>query len=411
MTAVRPTTRQEISAALREARQRTLALIEDLSDEQLMGPRLPIVNPMLWEVGHVAWFHERWVLRQHNGLEPVRADGDSLYDSSAVAHDLRWDLPLPSRSGTLDYMAQISAALLERLEKSAAWSPSEQYFYLLGLLHEDMHAEAFTYTRHTHGWRLPSYCREPSRSLEPVPIDSGDARIAGASFLQGSTATEPFTFDNEKWAHEVTVESFEMSRTQTSIREFALFVDDGGYTRQELWCNQGWAWLTANQVSGPAYWKGETHRWYDQWLSVDSGWPMMFANWFEADAYCRWAGRRLPTESEWELAAAEAPAGPANLDATAGGPVDVTACPETDTPQGVRQLFGNIWEWTTTDFDPYPGFSPDPYEDYSKPWFGTQKVLRGGCWATRSRVVSLTYRNFYEPHRRDVWCGFRTCAQ
>ena len=161
---------------------------------------------------------------------------------------------------------------------------------------------------------------------------------------------------------------------------------------------------------------------FDRWAPLEPNRAMLHVNWFEADAYCRWRGRRLPTEAEWEFAAGglektrfpwgEEPPTPAraNLDWRGGGAVDADAWPEGDSSAGCRQLIGNVWEWTATVFGPYPGFVADPYKEYSQPWFGDHMVLRGGCWATRSRLIRNTWRNFYKPDRRDVWAGFRTCA-
>ena len=175
------------------------------------------------------------------------------------------------------------------------------------------------------------------------------------------------------------------------------------------------------------YWQREEDGWlrrdFDRWLPLERHRPVIHVNWYEADAYCRWAGRRLPTEAEWELAACgfaapvRYPWGNdfpttrhANLDGLALGCADVGAFPEGDSPFGCRQMIGNVWEWTADDFLPYPGFVVDPYKEYSEPWFGTHKVLRGGCWATRARLLRNTWRNFYTPERRDVWAGFRTCS-
>jgi iron(II)-dependent oxidoreductase len=167
-------------------------------------------------------------------------------------------------------------------------------------------------------------------------------------------------------------------------------------------------------------------------VPLDDRLPTIHVNWYEADAYCRWAGRRLPSEAEWEAAATAEPtpdgsmlAGRkrrypwgddapsplrANLDWRAGGCLPVHALPHGDSAFGCRQMIGNVWEWTSNDFLPYPGFEPGPYKEYSAPWFGTHKVLRGGCWATRASLIRANYRNFYTPDRRDVWAGFRTCA-
>ena len=174
------------------------------------------------------------------------------------------------------------------------------------------------------------------------------------------------------------------------------------------------------------YWRRERSDWptrvYDEWLPLDERAAVMHGNWFEADAYCRWAKRRLPAEAEWELAAGgtakraypwgdEPPdASRANLFGSAPGPCDVAAYARGDSPEGCRQLVGNVWEWTADAFAPYPGFVADPYKEYSQPWFGNHKVLRGGSFATRATLIRNTWRNFYTPDRRDVYAGFRTCA-
>jgi iron(II)-dependent oxidoreductase len=417
---------------LRDARRHTLTLLSDLTDAQLMGPRLPILNPFLWEMGHVAWFQEKWVLRRQDGAPSVRPDADSLYDSAAVPHDVRWDLPLPSRAEILAYMRAVLEKVQERLARREL-TPDDRYFMMLAVFHEDMHAEAFTYTRQTLGYPAPP---TPPPVLGPRISNSafsaggpnpGDVRLPGGTFLLGAAPSEPFVFDNEKWAHPVELRPFSMARAPVTQAEFAHFVEDGGYRRPDWWDREAWAWRQQVGAGQPIYWKREAAGWlrrdFDRWVPLEPHRPVVHVNWYEAQAYCRWAGRRLPTEAEWEAAAAgpdkrrfpwgDAPEPSqerARVDGAGPGCVDVDRFPDGDSPAGCRQMIGNVWEWTADAFGPYPGFAPDPYKEYSQPWFGTHRVLRGGSWATRGRLLRNTWRNFYTPDRRDVWAGFRTCA-
>jgi iron(II)-dependent oxidoreductase len=446
-----PVSHTLLSQWVRDARQRTFDVVADLSDEQLLGPRLSIVNPLLWEIGHLGWFQEKWVLRHVGKHEPLRADGDALYDSAAVPHDVRWDLPLPSREETLGYLVAVRDRVLELLERDP--DPELAYFVLLSVFHEDMHGEAFIYTRQTHGYPAPVGLVKdranqgaamdngfggPMSTGSAHPLEGGrplrgDAEIAGGTFLLGATPEEPFVFDNEKWSHAVEVQPFAIARAPVTQAEFAAFVEDGGYRRQELWHAEGWRWRQSVGAQHPIYWRKSADVWirrdYERWLPLEDHCPVIQVNWYEADAYCRWAERRLPTEAEWEAAASgecgglwlpkrrfpwgDNPSTPhrANLDGYALGCIDVGALPAGDSAFGCRQMIGNVWEWTASDFLPYRGFVPDPYKEYSQPWFGTHKVLRGGCWATRARLIRNTWRNFYTPDRRDVWAGFRTCAR
>lgn len=437
---------------LQEARARLLELVADLDDEQMIGPRLAIVNPLRWEIAHVAWFQEYWNLRHLRGLEPVRAPStwpsDKLYDSARVAHDTRWDLPLPAKRDTLDYLQQILYRVLAEADKTHgltladARGFTEAYFLQLALLHEDMHNEAITYTRQTLGYSAPLLTvghgdTVTHQSSEKV---SGDAHIPGGTFLLGSKPEDGFVFDNEQWAHAVTVAPFAIARTATTNAEFAEFVNDGGYQRRELWSDAGWQWRATEQADHPVYWKSAgrgqwLRRVFNQWLPLENDLPVLHVNWYEAEAYCHSRQRRLPTEAEWELAACCEPSADGrgiterirrfpwgdepptpertNLDWSAlrqGCLLPVQALPAGDSAFGCRQMIGNVWEWTGSDFEPYPGFAPGPYKEYSAPWFGDHKVLRGGCWATRSRLIRGAYRNFYQPERKDVWAGFRTCA-
>jgi iron(II)-dependent oxidoreductase len=436
-------TTSDLIDSLQEARVRTLDLVADLDDQQLIGPRLRIVNPLKWEIGHVAYFQEFWCLRHFQGEQPSLAEGDRLYDSARVSHDTRWDLPLPSRQATLDFMQQVLDRVIETSRSSTdkrIVGYDQSYFLELALFHEQMHAEAITYTRQTLGYGAPRFTSattvRSTRERGRTRLE-GDAHIPGGRFLLGRSSASGFIFDNEQRAHEVEVKPFSISRTSVTQGEFAAFVEDGGYNRSELWDETGWNWRKSADAGHPVYWRREsTGRWlrrhFDQWIPLEDRIAVIHVNWYEADAYCRWAGRRLPTEAEWEMAASCEPSSDgyginsrkriypwggtpptpdrANLDWRAMGAIEVEELPLSDSAFGCRQMIGNCWEWTSTDFGPYPGFAPGPYAEYSEPWFGDHKVLRGGCWVTRSSMIHNAYRNFYPPDRCDVWAGFRTCA-
>jgi len=413
---------EPLSEQLQDARQRTRALTADLQGQQLFGPKLPIVNPVLWELGHVAWFQEHWCLRLRpdESLSSSLMEGsDALYDSAKVAHDTRWDLRLPTLSETLDYKERVLERVLERLEREGD-DPWFLYFVQLAIFHEDMHAEAFHYTRQTLGYADPL-----ARAAPPAREDElrGDAEVPGGSYLMGASRNSGFHFDNEKWAHPVTVAPFRIARAPVTNREFLEFVREGGYRRRDWWSAEGWE---CKQASMPRYWKGGGEEWlerrFSEWVPLEPYLPVMHVDWHEANAYCRYAGRRLPSEAEWEVAASldagnarrrypwgdSADGKRANLGSAARVPVGRFAAG--DSLAGCRQMIGNVWEWTSSAFVPYPGFVADPYQEYSEPWFGTRKVLRGGSFTTPARLIANSWRNFYTPDRGDVFAGFRTCA-
>src|SRR5215475_766656 len=306
---------------LQEARARLLDLVADLDDERMIGPRLAIVNPLRWEIAHVAFFQEFWLLRHLRGLDAIRPaphlDPDKLYDSARVAHDTRWDLPLPSKRETIAYTSRILDRVIEETLKGGrdlrdAGGYDESYFLELALLHEDMHSEAITYTRQTIG------CGDRSRRPHMFRFDGetdrlGDAQIPGGKFILGGEDDSGFVFDNEQWAHEVFVKPFSISRTAVTQAEFAEFVNDAGYRRRELWSAEGWRWREGEGADHPVYWRSAgkdkwERRVFDQWVSLEPDPPVIHVNWYEAEAYCRWAKRRLPTEAEWEMAASCEPA-------------------------------------------------------------------------------------------------------
>ncbi|MEO8204313.1 MAG: selenoneine synthase SenA [Betaproteobacteria bacterium] len=429
-----------LARELCSSRERTDRLARELAGERLLGAQLPIVNPPLWEIGHLAWFQEFWCLRQKvDGAiaDSILTGADRLYDSARVAHATRWSLPLPSFEATRAYQREVLERVVRRLQQEPANSRLH-YFADLAAFHEDMHGEAFHYTRQTLGYPdpfdppgAPVASSDSCGAKSPGTPAAGDAEFGGGRFMLGAAPGGGFVFDNEKWAHGVTVAPFRMARTAVTNAGYAAFVAGGGYSRREFWDDAGWAWLAQAGLKAPRYWIGDDTalavgpwrvRRFDRSVPLDPDHPVVHVNWHEAQAYCRFAARRLPTEAEWEYAAragdagtrpfpwgdAVPDAGRANLQA--GGTLPVDALEAGDAPGGCRQLIGNVWEWTASTFAPYPGYMVDPYKEYSEPWFGTHKVLRGGSFATPRRLIRATWRNFYTPDRGDMFAGFRTCA-
>jgi iron(II)-dependent oxidoreductase len=256
--------------------------------------------------------------------------------------------------------------------------------------------------------------------------------MLGASHKLDFCFDKDFCFDNEKWQHCVEVKPFAIARAATSYRRYGEFVDDGGYTKMQFWDDEGRAWLQKSGIAMPNGWKKDGDgNWlikqFDRWLPISPDAAVDHISWYEASAWCRWAGRRLPGEAEWELAASGSPDNinakrrypwgderptekRVNMDGRALRSIDVGALPGGDSAYGCRQMLGNVWEWTADTFNPYPGFVADMYQDYSQPLFGQTKVLRGGAWATRSRMIRNTWRNYYGADRNDVFAGFRSCA-
>jgi len=438
MTKLKP---ELIASQAQDAHERTMNLIDGLSAEQLKGPQLPIVNPLLWEIGHAAYFSEYWILRQHLKQAPFFANADSLYDSMTIAHDDRWSLPLPTIEKTRAYLQnvldRIQACLVE--DKDSVRDYLAQY----AVFHQDMHNEAYTYTRQTLNYPAPHLAKPDthisnalSESEQGEDKLSTDVKIPAGTFMLGATQQDGFIFDNEKWAHPVEITPFSIARTAVSNADYLLFVEAGGYAKRDYWDDEGWEWLQQSQLQYPVYWRPVTNGWqikqFDRWSTLPMNAALIHVCWYEAQAYCRWAGRRLPTEAEWEVAASAEPSADglslspvkrhypwgddipqaelANLDGFALGTLDVTAYASGDSAFGCRQMIGNVWEWTQSTFRPYPGFEPDMYQDYSQPLFGKTKVLRGGSWATRARMIRNSWRNYYGPERNDVLAGFRTCA-
>jgi ergothioneine biosynthesis protein EgtB len=354
----------------------------------------------------VAWFQERWIgrnLQRARGVQcdPLQArlasiepNADRWWDSDQVAHDTRWTLDLPGVDSCRAYLLDTLESTLELLEK-AGDDDDALYFYRLCLFHEDMHAEAFAYMAQTLGLPLDkplqaAFTPQPMALREPLLVPATTWQMGSAS-----GAGAGFSFDNERAAHAISVPEFEIDAQPVTWAQYVEFVADGGYDRAELWQPEGWHWLQGLAASegrrGPRYVEqigvgsgAVLQTRFGQTMRMQGSQPAMHMSWWEADAWCRWAGRRLPAEVEWEVAA------------------------HTAARRGF--FWGNVWEWMGTTFRPYPGFAPDPYRTYSEPWFGTHKVLRGASFATRARMKHPKYRNFYLPGRDDVFCGFRSCS-
>jgi gamma-glutamyl hercynylcysteine S-oxide synthase len=383
---------QQLAAALQDARQRTLTLFECFLAADLGVPDhvpiLPIINPPLWELGHIAWFAEWYVLREAQSSNPAAAQrpsllsrGDDWFDSNTVPHRARWSLDLPGPGALKMYCHEILDRVLDKLSR-AAGDDATLYPYRLALAHEDMHGEAYAYTLQTLGVAAPA-------SVAGATIRSwaqGEIRFAGGTIELGSSIEDGFVFDNEKWAHPLFVPAFVMDSTLVSNAQFGEFIADGGYQQPQFWSPAGLAWLMQQERSAPRYWQREGRQWsserFGRRIALPVHEPVRHVSLYEAQAYCRWAGRRLPSEAEWEFAA------------LSGHPA---------------LRWGDLWEWTCSPFEPYPGFAADAYLEYSAPWFMTHQVLRGASFATSPRMRSPKYRNFYLPARDDVFVGFRTC--
>ena len=417
-----PKSREALAVALADAREYTRRCYAHLAAGDPVFPCIATVNPARWELGHVGWFQEYWC-RRHEAGGPARipsecgkpsriANADALWDSARVPHDARWSLPLPDWRAIDRYLDD---TLGDTQDALAASRDGERYFFELALYHEDMHGEALLMTLQTLALPPPPGLREPPRV--PASRSAGvDLAFPGGTLVAGSResdARDRFVFDNEMRAHDVRVAPFSIAGSCVTEGEFAAFVDDGGYGRADLWTDEGWRWLASAGRVLPAHWRrvgGSVEvRWFDRWRPLSPGSPVQHVSAHEAQAWCNWAGRRLPTEAEWEFAATALPSGDdgvANLDGRIGGPVAAAAA-----DGGAAHFIGNVWEWTSSPFLPYPAFAPGAYAEYSQPWFGDHHVLRGGSWATRSRLVHPRMRNFYKPGRHDVFAGFRTCAR
>jgi len=371
-----------LHAALDESRAHLLALYANLPPNLWRTvPYMPIINPPRWEIGHVAWFAERWCLRRlGSGFTTSRFlhDPDRWYDSSRIAHAARWTLDLPDLAATRSYLAGVLDACHAALDRPEA----DPYYFQLALYHEDMHCEALHYTLQTLGLAPPAMVR--TRRGPPALPPGEELAFPGGETEIGSRRDDAFVFDNEKWAHAVELAPFAIDARPVNNEEYLAFVEDGGYERMEWWSEAGRQWLADSGRRAPRYWRRGPRGWerrvFDAWQPLAPEEPVLHVSAFEAEAWCRRAGRRLPTEAEWECATRS---------------FDAAFSP-----------WGHVWLWTASPFAPYAGFAPDAYADYSQPWFHSHRVVRGGSFATPARLLDPAFRNFYEPQRDDIFVGF-----
>ncbi len=360
----------DLKTALGDTQWRTMRVFDQFIKLAAPMPKLPIVNPPLWELGHVAWFQEFWVHRRGDIARPSKLrNADALFNSSQVPHDSRWDLPLPPVPALRDYLSNVFEDTITLLNKLAMRpDPAAVYFIQLAIFHQDMHNEAFAYSWQTAGWPTPGDLPVYGAPVISYPV-SKPLPVAAADIDVGARSGDGFVFDNEKWSHRVHVPAFTIDSAPVSNGAYLEYVEGDRKNRTPRY------WRHAD-----GQWQHRVHR---QWVSLDRAAPVCHVSADEADAYCRWRKRRLPTEFEWLRLATVAPA----------------------------LTVSHVWEWTSSIFEPFPGFSPDPYADYSRPWFdGRYRVLKGGSRWTPPRLRRAGFRNFYLPDRGDIYSGFRTCA-
>ncbi len=406
-TAMRCLDRAGLAAALQDSRQRTLSLLD--ACERALGPALRVpctseLNPPLWEVGHIGWFADWWISRnpqRHLGTAadpdapraPARQarrgqEADACYNSSTVPHERRWHLPLPDADTTRADLAESLRDTLDRLA-DAPDTDSGLYFFRLALFHEDMHAEAAVYMAQTLGFDLGEAAL-PNGAGPTAPIEVAAAappplQIPAARWTLGQPGPG-FAFDNECGSQPIEVPAFEIDASPVTWASFLPFVDGGGYNQRRCWSEAGWSWLKATGAQAPRHLRRGPLGWEQQvfgrWALLQPNAPACHLTAFEAQAWCAWAGRSLPTEAQWEVAARQ---------------------------PGFR--WGQVWEWTASPFAPFPGFAAHPYREYSQPWFDGRPVLKGASTATHPRLRHRRYRNFFQPERNDIFAGLRSVAR
>jgi iron(II)-dependent oxidoreductase len=426
-----------IADRLLDARARTLLLVAPLSDEDLHAQHDPLMSPILWDLGHIAHFEELWLTRNLDGpIEFVEMPG--LYNPFEHPRSTRGELGLPGLDQVRAIMDEIRGRVLARLVSADFDAPHpllrDGFVYRMVLQHEYQHDETILQTLQLKRGepyvplvRLAPGDGSPARAI----TRAGDmVRFPGGAVEIG-TDDRAAAYDNERPAHRVEVAPFWIDAHPVTNGDFQLFIGAGGYQTREYWSEAGWQWRTESDVNAPKYWRFADGAWHTRTMDrlgpVEPWHPVCHVCWYEADAYARFAGKRLPTEVEWEAAASWDPATGtrrlfpwgdepadrtrANVDQLAFGTAPIGSHAANVSPIGCHGMIGDVWEWTASDFGPWPGFESFPYPEYSEVFFGSEyKVLRGGSWATRPGAIRNSFRNWDYPIRRQIFSGFR-CAR
>lgn len=411
---------------LTEARERTLALVSGLDDDTVERVLNPIMSPLVWDLAHIAAYEDLWLghnYGEHGLLHPELAQ---MYDAFETPRVVRGDLPLLNRIQAVEYLEEVRARSVGVIADRGC---KDSIIPELVLRHEEQHNETMLQTLELAQLdRYPQLNPPPPLNRKSQPSGFERIEVTGGECIIGALDS-PFSYDNERPRFKINVPTFYIGRTPISNGEYLDFITAGGYERDEWWSNAGWQFRERSGVSYPHGWRKDDAGW-QQWHLT--GWhdfveeePVIHISWFEADAFARAHGARLPTEIEWEKAARwcndggpqrypwgdAAPTGSdqhANLDQSRLGVIPVGSFPEGSSPCGALDMIGNVWEWTSSDFNGYNGFVAHPYREYSEVFFGSKyKVLRGESWATRARVATPTFRNWDLPERRQIFAGVR----
>ena len=424
----------QVSDLLTEARARTFLLVAPLSDGDLRVQHERIMSPIIWDLGHIGHFEEVWLVEK---LRDGAGEGEGLrgiYNPFENPRAGRAALALPGRSELVDYLQAVRRRVLETLVAGHgdAELVRDGFVHRMVLQHEYQHNETILQTLKLKSgapYVAPRARAFPPTGVAPEDLEGVVCRFPGGDVRIG-TDDRSAAYDNERPAHVVDLPPFDIDAAPVSNRAYLAFMEDGGYARPELWAEEGWAWRTAEDVVAPRYWTLREDMWwvqeFERLTPVDPTRPVQHVAWWEADAFARWAGKRLPTEVEWEAAATWSPdgavraypwgpeppdGGRANLDQLAFGPAPIGSYPAGQSAIGCHQMIGDVWEWTASPFTGYPGYRTFPYKEYSEVFFGPEyRVLRGGSWATRPGAVRATFRNWDYPVRRQIFSGFR-CAR
>ncbi|WP_278261884.1 ergothioneine biosynthesis protein EgtB [Nocardia sp. AG03] len=419
--------RARIAEVLRRARDRTALLTDAVDEADLTAQHSPLMSPLVWDLAHIGNQEELWLVRDVGGREAVRADIDELYDAFKHARANRPALPLLNADQARGYVSTVREKVWDVLENSdLAGNPLVDEGFAFGMIaqHEQQHDETMLAT---HQLRVGA----PVLSAPPPPtaqgLLEGEVVVPAGEFLMGTSA-DPWALDNERPAHPVHVPGFAIDVAPVTNEQYLAFLADGGYDRPELWSARGWAHRQEAGLVAPQFWTHEDGQWTRSAFGVRTPLrprqPVVHVCWFEAEAYARWAGKRLPTEAEWEKAARFDPATGnsrrypwgeetpdarhANLGQRHLEPADVGAYPAGVSATGAHQLIGDVWEWCATGFEPYPGFRAFPYREYSEVFFGGDyRILRGGSFGTDEVACRGTFRNWDHPIRRQIFAGFR----